>query len=309
MDIKNFVLTYYKNAADGFHIHRVEKSTEAQKPHTHMYFQIYYVIKGTLTHFVSGESSHLSRGDMSIIPPGTVHYINPEQDTVFYSFSFMPDSLGEPGQHNRLAINFLRSLQSDTDNYQIRPKITLPSDEIFYVEGIMEHILKEFTEKPFGHGETIRSYAILLITMFARSYFEARPGDMTSHFEDNRQFVLHCIQYIDHNFADKLSLEEIAKRSAMSKSCFCKLFYQITGHSFNNYLNMCRIKQATVYIRQGYKITGVYGLCGYSDFSTFYRNFRKFMGISPQTYKEQLQEISMCPQPTADSIPLSNHNI
>lgn len=287
MNIKNFVLTYYKDAADGFHIHRVEHSSEAQNPHTHMYFQIYYVIRGALVHHLEDNSSHLSRGDMFIIPPGAVHHIEPEKDTVFYSFSFLPESLGEPGNHNRLAINFLRTLQSDNGSNQIRPKITLPPDEILFVEGIMEHILFEFTEKPLGHGETIRSYAILLINRFARSYFETDAGDISDHFRDNRQFVLHCIRYIENNFTETLSLEEIARRSAMSKSSFCKLFAEITGHTFHNYLNLCRIRQAADYIRQGYKITAVCGLCGYDDFSTFYRNFRKFMGVSPHAYKEQ----------------------
>ena len=59
MDIKNFVLTYYKNAADGIHIHRVEKSLEAQKPHRHEYFQIYYIISGRLEHFTENDKSTL----------------------------------------------------------------------------------------------------------------------------------------------------------------------------------------------------------------------------------------------------------
>ena len=93
MDIKNFVLSYYKNSAENFHIHKVEKTTEAQKPHTHEYFQIYFISKGALEHHVEGESAYLNQGDMFIIPPGTVHYILPKPNTVFYSFSVMEDFL------------------------------------------------------------------------------------------------------------------------------------------------------------------------------------------------------------------------
>ena len=105
---KNFVLPYYINSTDYFHIQKVDKPFEAKKPHTHEYFQIYYVIKGRLIHYVENDSSVLVRGDMFIVPPRVVHYIKPEASTVFYSFSFMPDFIGEINKNNRLAKNFLK---------------------------------------------------------------------------------------------------------------------------------------------------------------------------------------------------------
>ncbi len=288
MDIKNFVLSYYKNSSPDFHIHKVEESVEAQKPHKHEYFQIYYITKGSLTHIVENKASCLSHGDMFILPPKTIHYIIPDKEAVFYSFSFMSDFLGEPTTANRIAINFLRSLKNDKSK-EIRSKISSNSKDIFYLEGIMEHILKEFNEKPLGYDETIRSYTIILITMLARSYFDNNKDSLTDYFENNRLFVMHCVEYIENNFTDNISLEEMSKRCAMSKGNFCSLFYKLTGYSFNNYLNLCRIKKATEYINQGYKITAVYGLCGYNDFSTFYRNFKKIMGISPKQYKASKQ--------------------
>ena len=283
MDIKNFVLSYYKNSTENFHIHRVEKTIEAQKPHTHEYFQIYFISKGSLVHFVENDSSHLMHGDMFIIPPKTLHYIKPNHDTVFYSFSFMPDFLGETTKINHLANNFLHRLTADNAE-KIHPKISINSERNLYIESIMEHILREFEEKAIGYEETARAYCIILLTIIARNYFENELKHIPFNF-DNKQFILHCINYIENNFTEDLTLEEISKRSAMSKSNFCALFLQLTGHSFNNYLNLCRIKKATEYINQGYKITSIYGLCGYNDFSTFYRNFKKIMGMPPRQYK------------------------
>lgn len=60
-------------------------------------------------------------------------------------------------------------------------------------------------------------------------------------------------------------------------------------NEFNNYLNICRVKKATEYIKDGYKITAIYGLCGYTDFSTFYRNFKKIMGVTPMEFKKNNQ--------------------
>ena len=289
MNVKNFVLSYYENTADNFHIQKLSKVTEAQKPHTHEYFQIYFIAKGTLLHHVENASAYLNQGDMFIIPPGVTHYISPSPNTVFYSFSFMEDLFSEHYTSSKLARNFLRSLQTSEDIY-VKAKILMDSEEIFYIENIMAHILKEFNNKTVGYYDMVHAYAQLIVTMLAREYFSTKDRFISEHFEDNRQFVLHCVEYIENNFADKITLDEISKKSAMSKSYFCALFSKITGHSFNYFLNMCRIKAATSYINKGYKITAIYGLCGYNDFSTFNRNFNKIMGISPLEYKHKLHE-------------------
>ena len=83
-----------------------------------------------------------------------------------------------------------------------------------------------------------------------------------------------------------IELSEIARRSAMSKSCFCKLFSSITGTSFKHYLNSCRVNHAAELLKAGEKVSTVSTLCGYDDFSTFYRNFIKIMDISPAQYQK-----------------------
>lgn len=281
MNIKNFVLSYYNNSAENFHIQKVEKAYEAKKPHTHEYFQIYYISKGDLMHFIENNFSKLHQGDMFIIPPGAMHYISPEPNTVFYSFSFMPDFLGEVNPNNKLVTLFLRNLLTEKN---ILPKVSIDSKDIFYIESIMERMLNEFNYKEFGFSEIIHSYAVLLIAVLARNYF--KKNNLPEYFDNSKQFVLHCIEYIENNFTERITLDEISKRSAMSKNSFCELFYNLTGHSFNSYLNICRIKKATEYIKDGYKITAIYGLCGYTDFSTFYRNFKKIMGVSPKEFKK-----------------------
>ncbi|MBE7025457.1 MAG: AraC family transcriptional regulator [Ruminococcaceae bacterium] len=288
MDIKNFVLSYYENAVENFHIQKTEKTVEAQKPHTHEYFQIYFIAKGSLAHYIGNESARLNQGDMFIVPPGTPHYIASETCTVFYSFSFMEDFIVSQSTSGKLAKNFLRSLQAGESQY-IKPKISMSANEILYIENLMAHILKEFTDKPVAYNDTIRASAQILVTMLAREYFSKANQNISDHFENNRQFILHCVDYIKNNFADKITLGEISKKSTMSRSTFCARFAKITGCSFISYLNQCRIKAACAYIKKGYKITAIYGLCGYNDFSTFNRNFNKIMGMSPLAYKKQYE--------------------
>ncbi len=285
MNVKNFILSYYKNATEGLHIKKVKNSTEAKSPHTHEYFQIFYVIKGSLTHYVENVEGLLSRGDMTIIPPNVEHHIVPiDNDSEFYSFSFMNNVFDNSNKNDRIAINFLNQLTT-TNKTSIQPKITIPDDEILYIETIIEKIYKEFNLKQVGSDEIIRSNAVTLLTIFARIYFETVNDAIPTGVKNLNEYVLYCKQYIDANFQEPLSLAEMAKRSAMSKSSFCNAFNTLTGHSFKEYLNLKRIEHSVKLIKQGYQLTVVYGLCGYDDYSTFIRNFKKVMGISPSQYK------------------------
>ncbi len=281
MNIKNFTMEYYKNAAEGFHIQKIEKSTEAEKLHTHKYFQIYYIEKGSLTHYVEEEMSKLSSGDIFIIPPGIKHKIAEEQACSFFTFSFEKESLGNENHINGFAIDFLKKL---TDDKTIKPKITLPDEDVLRTENIMNCILHEFNRKKIACDEIIRAYAVVLICTFARVYYET--SRIFPESKDSKKFILHCKEYIENNYFEDIRLENMIKLSAMSKSSFCAAFKQLTGQTFNRYLNTCRIKKATEYIKAGYKITAIYSFCGYNDFSTFYRNFRLIMGVTPRQYSQ-----------------------
>ncbi len=287
MDIERFILSYYSNATEGVHIQKVKNSANAQKPHIHEYFQVFYVIEGHLTHYVGETSSTLYRGDMTIIPPNKQHHIGPtDSTTTFYSFSFMPSIFEDRNQSDTIAIKFLQQLNTISES-AIHPKITLPNEDLLFIDTIMERIYKEFSNNNIGSAEMIKANTVILLTIFARTYFESIKGSIPESFDNLNQYVLHCVKYIDANLHEDLSLSEMAKRSAMSRSSFCNAFLEITGKPFKKYLNIKRIEHAVSLIKKGYQLTYVYTLCGYNDYSTFIRNFKKVMGVIPSQYTHQ----------------------
>ena len=85
MDIKKFVLSYYKNATNNFYISEITAPTEALKLHTHDYFQVYYLLSGKLTHHIESGYAELSCGDVFIVPPNLPHYIAVNDDPVIFT--------------------------------------------------------------------------------------------------------------------------------------------------------------------------------------------------------------------------------
>lgn len=282
MDIKKFVLSYYKNATEDFHVTRITCPQEALKLHSHDYFQIYYVVSGKIIHHIEHNYAELCSGDVFILPPNLSHYIEMASEVVdFYSLSFMPEFVQRNTESNRMVADFLYYLKTvQPDN--IHPKFSFGYEDTFFINLMFERILKEFQENKTGKNDMLKGNVMILLTLFARVYFEEQAEALTT--QENKRLVIHCIEYIKTHFNEDITLSNIVHHCGMSKTCFCSLFNSMVGTSFKDYLNQYRINRAVDYLTCGEKLANVCSYCGYNDFSTFYRNFKKYMGVSPSEF-------------------------
>lgn len=285
MGENRFIISYYKNSEEGIHIQRIRNSKAAQEKHSHDYFQIYYILHGSITHITEGDSSQLAKGDVFIIPPGFAHSVSEPKDAVFYTFSFTKESIAPSCSAFPLVGRYLGEIENESS---VPAKNSLSGDSVLFVENLMDRLYTEFCDKQIGYVDAIRAYAAVLLTILARNHFERTQ--FTYPLSDGTDTILYCIEYIDENFAEPLTLTDMAKRAAMSKSAFCKRLKAVTGTTFNNYLNSVRIKNAVSLIKKRYKISAISGLCGYNDFSTFYRNFKAIIGCSPNQYRRSVMQ-------------------
>jgi AraC-like DNA-binding protein len=282
MNVKKFVLSYYSNATDNFHITRISSPKEALNLHRHNYFQIYYMISGKLVHHLESSTAELTAGDIFILPPNQPHYIEiPAGDVDFYSLSFMSDYYQNIKEANKLILDFLLYLQTEGAE-KIEPKVSLSYEDTIFTKMLFQRILVEFSGNKTGKSEIIKESVSVLLSLFARVYFEKNAAALVA--KEKRQLVMHSIEYIKNHFDEEITISEIVRRSAMSRTNFYTLFHSVTGMPYKEYLNRYRIERAAELIAAGEKISAAGSYCGYSDFSTFYRNFKKYMGISPSEF-------------------------
>lgn len=282
MDVTNFVLSYYKDATRDFHIKRTTAPQEALKLHRHPYFQIYYIVRGSVVHHVEGSLATLNAGDVFILPPDLPHYIEaPGKDVDFYSMSFTPEYFQNTKESNKLVLDLLYYLRTEAAEH-IQPKLTLSYENITLIELLLKRITEEFSGRMAGKNEIIKECVSVILSVFARVYFSENAQALKT--EQSKRSVMHCIGYIKNHFDEELTLSEMVRLSAMSKTSFCAIFTAITGTSFKAYLNQCRIERAMAYLQEGEKVSYAGFRCGYNDLSTFYRNFKKYKGISPHAY-------------------------
>ena len=283
MDIKKFVLSYYSNATGDFHIKEITKPQEALLLHNHEYYQIYYLKSGRLIHHLETDSASLKARDVFIIPPDLPHYIEAaSKDLCFYSISFMPGYIADSIKSNKFVADFIHCI-TDLSNEGVEPSLTLRSEDIALADILVLKIMQEFSGDMTGKDTLIKSSLLLLLSIFARAYLDEKFENM--RFDSEKEAILHCLGYIKNHLSEQITLGEMARRTAMSKSSFCESFRKITGETFNNYLNRERVEAAALLIKSGKLVFEAAAELGYRDSSTFYRNFKKHFGVAPSEYK------------------------
>lgn len=108
--------------------------------------------------------------------------------------------------------------------------------------------------------------------------------------EIQKQVMLRPIReaklYIDQNYAQHLTLQNISQKVGLSPAYFCTLFRQEVGVAFNPYLSGIRIEQAKRLITEtDLSITAISERVGYQDARYFSRIFLKTVGVQPTAYR------------------------
>jgi two-component system response regulator YesN len=87
-----------------------------------------------------------------------------------------------------------------------------------------------------------------------------------------------------------LSLDEVSKIVNISPYYFSKLFKEETGENFIEYVTEARIRGAKELLADpGISIKEVCAMSGYSDPNYFSRIFKKYEGVTPSEYRENMK--------------------
>lgn len=117
---------------------------------------------------------------------------------------------------------------------------------------------------------------------------------LTEKVEAYNQNSIHstlqlAIDFIDENFTDQVTLEELAKHAFVSPYYLSRMFKKELGKNFVDYLNEKRIAEAKLRLENiSLKTYEVAESVGISDAHYFSRLFKKYTGMTPTDYRNQL---------------------
>lgn len=92
----------------------------------------------------------------------------------------------------------------------------------------------------------------------------------------------NVLEYIDKNYSEELSVEEIARIVGYSTDYFLKLFSEQMGKSLNTYINEVRCEKAIKRLLSSRdSISNIALECGFTSLRTFNRVFKTVTGLTP----------------------------
>lgn len=250
--------------------------------HLHDEFEIYMFLSGGVRYFIEKNSYDLVPGDILLMRPGEIHkatftsndtyerIVVNVSDNVLKMLSTEGNELsycffGRPhGEKNRL---------NSTDNEK---------DELV---SLFEKLIIADKYRNMWN-EQLKLSIFLDIMVKINRIFSDETRVTPSHLHHRN--LIPILEYIDQNIDKDLSLKILQDRFFVSGSYLCQLFRQTTGSTLHEYIIYKRISRAKQLLMNGESSNTAAVKSGFSDYSNFYRAFKKVTGYSPREYLKHI---------------------
>lgn len=261
--------------------------------HMHEYMQINYIYKGKARHMINGTEFNVMKGDIFVIPPYVPHLITPEpgERAEIYEFEFMPEFINQNFKEFKNAESFLDFAYIEpflVSENLVKPRLNLVGKVQVEVEADLNSCLKEYMGKKPGFVLLIKSLLLKILVVVGREFTTYLENSKSrSIYDRHRDAIMGAIQYIEENFRNDLSVDEVARQYMLSPSYFSYLFKSITSKTFTEYLNGLRISCALELLKKTDK--RVLEICyevGFNNVNHFNRMFKQYVGMSPVVYRK-----------------------
>lgn len=232
-------------------------------PHFHRNYELIYVFDGTVELTTDGRSTLLSPGDFALTLSNEAHGYKSIGSSRCWFGIFSPDYV--PQFHATVKGKTAADCRFQCDESllpYLRENLIFP--------GIPDHY-RLCASLYLLCGEFIRN-----TTLIERN---------------NPEYALmnDIVDYISENYRNKLVLKDVATALGYDYFYFSKLFHQVFGESFNEYLGTYRFNSALRALRSSdLPISVIATESGFQSIRSFNDVFLKRMGTSPAQYRNQL---------------------
>ena len=263
-----------------------ETPQDAEFPfHAHNYHEIYCFLSGQGYYTVEGHDYPLVPGCVLIMRDGEVHKLHISAHCPYerITLHFSPRLLNEYQRKTLLTPFLERPLGSGN--------ILLPSPDLDKVVDMLRRISDKDTS-PEENRDLILAYlpAILYeITQISRE--ERSAKEMT----DKTPLVGRIIDYINQDPVAVKSMDDVTEKFEASQVYLNRIFRQSTGMSIWEYVLLKRLTLARQAIRNGTPATTAAEMVGYAAYSSFYRQYIKFFGTTPEKEKQSFRSEGSTP--------------
>lgn len=252
--------------------HLADNRHEEVPYHYHTFHKIILLLAGRADYAIEGERYSLSPGDYVLVGRGSIHRpIVARGD--FYERAILYIS---PEYLQKLSCS-----DGDLENCFLR------SQEGFhyvYHAGAGDRVrqlfaLLEQSRREGGFGASLLCQALFVQLMVEVNRISLSGNTVSAASGDSK--IVALLQYLNAHLTEGLTIDELAARFYISKYHMMRRFRDETGYTIHGYVTEKRLLLAQQLLEQGLTMGETALRCGYQEYSTFSRAYKKQFGRSP----------------------------
>ncbi len=154
--------------------------------------------------------------------------------------------------------------------------------------------MKKRKEFAFGADQLIKNYLQIFLIKCLRLFEETKSSVTTKKEDVEKSQIYEVKRYLDENYRQKITLEELCFLFNTNKTSLSVHFKQAFDKTIIEYLNALRIKNTKALLREGkYTLTQIADLMHMSSVHYLTALFKKHTGMSPTEYLRSMQDTSI----------------
>ena len=253
--------------------------------HFHPELELIYINKGQGKTHIGNHLSYFNNSQLILIGSNLPHNgftdrltANGTETSVQFKSNFLGDDFLHVPEMAAIVSLFDRAKQGIRFKMETKQVIGPKIDKLMQHTGL-KRVLK-FLDI-LNYLSTTDDYTLLNADGFA---FETEPQDSAK--------IDTIFKYVNKNFQNHISLDEIADEVSMTVPAFCRYFKKATGKTFTQMVNECRVVHATKLLNESQKsIADICFECGFNNFSHFNKQFNEITGKSASNYRKEIKLI------------------
>ena len=264
----------------------VKKHTEFLKEikafwHFHPEIELVYVDKGKGKTHIGNHLSYFNNSQLLLIGANLPHNgftdrltTNGSETLVQFKPEFLGDAFFEIPEMKPILTLFEKAKKGIVFGVKTKQKLGVKIQKLTEKKGFKQILILLDILHTLSKSD---DYTLLNADGFA---FEAQP--------QNNNKIDEIFKYINENFNQHISLDEVADLVSMTVPAFCRFFKKSTSKPFTKLVNEYRVVHATKLLSESQSsITDICFECGFNNFSHFNKLFKEFTGKSASKYRNE----------------------
>lgn len=257
--------------------HLTDKETHEIKTHYHDFDKITIFIKGKVSYMIEGKSYELKPYDIVLVRHNDMHQLSVDNKEIYERIIvYISPNFMNAYKTDSYDLNFCFQKAKEEQSNVLR----IPSLEKSSLFRSIVRLEKSFADE--GYATELYRQVLFLEFMVHLNRAALKNHLEFIDTENNHSKVSEILQYINDHLTDELSIDRIADNFFVSKYYMMRQFKQETGYTMGNYISRKRLLLAKELILSGIPSTQACFDCGYKDYSTFSRAYKRFFSESPR---------------------------